>query len=132
MPIVGMASNYINLYYMRDHILNTSTKGSTYINFYYSLSKYISDVNLYSNYSDYLNIYRTAHLIGFTLVANYLNSNYDGILINEYDANKLLQMSIKLKSLNPPQSVLNTLNVLESDLIYLKNKPVSDVRNFFQ
>lgn len=132
LPIPNMAVNYTNLYKVRDELFNLSLKGLSYTEYYYVLSEFIVDNNLYSNYQDYINVYKDAHLIGYRIVQDYLNQNFTGVLIHESDASKLLQMSSKIKSFHPSQNVLDKLNILESDLNYLKNKPINDVRAFFQ
>lgn len=121
-----------SMYFMRDEILSSSNRGKTYIEYYYTLSDFIVNSNLYSDDNEFIEYYFNAHELGYEMVFNYLNPFFSGVLIGENQYNEFMKMSTHLRTITSDQSIIAILGVLESDLQLLKDKNASYVRQYFE
>jgi len=124
-------SDFNNMYFVRDSMFTYTSRGQSYISYYYSISEFIEENALFNNCEDFEDNYYQAYLDGFSMVANFANPFYSGILITDSLYSEFMEVSANLKDQDTANQITYILNGLEDDLNYLKNKPANDVRDFF-
>ncbi len=123
--------DFNNMYFVRDSMFTFTTKGQEYISHYYDISEFISDNGIFDSCEEFEENFYQAHLDGYTMIANYLNPLYSDTLITNALYTQLKAFSTELRNYDSTNAITSILDDVESDLNYLKNKPASDVRDFF-
>jgi len=116
------------LYGIRDNILLKSSKGKKYVEDYYYVSKFTSNISKLSINTIYLMLKNLPNI--YDAYKRMTDDKYDSVVIEDDFKNDIIKIINEFKTLSTDERYLRILDNLINDLNEIANKRKKDVVNF--